>query len=1053
MVQRFKHFLSILLLLSGQMVFAAGGTISPCEDMAEYYIDGSSDFGMDSKETFNSFLEMYQIKHKISVTDNNVSQWRTVFVDLFDKYKFNRVKDTVFKTECEKAFMNKGSKAPSKFNFQGLYTTSSKEDDVKKDANTFSNKTMNVANKNDNREVTTVLQPTCRGTIEVCAPFLVNTFHLPQGFKQLMAFEDGKSTPGVHAYDEKDCECLDKKREIDNKNATDVGLHAADETKKLKELVTRAGYRKFINEYAALREDLNYYASAETWIYEGKKDPIEAGLCQNSAGFRKEVEDLCRKNGTLDGSQERMKNVLGSINPEFSSGSFEDGLKALDQDIRVLRLPASMQRPGGPTTYKRDDYDRSRLKIAEKGDKVVSANMLLTELMVIPSIKKNILKKTGSDKTPLYGILQTLISPELRPQIETILQKLNEQFEGKNSSILSLLRTVQSEKNSDDKSNFENEINTIYNEAINVSPSFKNLIINKKLFDKTAGQFVYDKNHIEGMLGVMEADSRNLKNNYRDRCETVQKNFAKAVCTEPNEMLKNVRPKDLALLVKYEHKFLGKNFPELNQDGLDKALCDINDIKSDKEPFFAEVMLSSVHPHKKSDYTDRMLFADKQKNSFYLTAKAVMDDPELFKKLTNVTQSGGGRITSLDSYKPKAESSSDQLVFSKPQSHFAAKPAPHASLATVADPAQAAAPADITAARDVAGHHKADEGHKTMTSPVFAQPSGPAYAAQPIASAVSENSKFHEEKITDFRDRLSKDLSGMDKKDKVSEHINSISEKDAQEMLRLRDQIQKDSETIAQLRLEQEKIKTESARVEYEALKAKYDSLDKEIKTATPSKIAQSTSTGGSTTGHESNQMAFESGTLKAPVAMNGSTGGRSSGGFGGTSSMSQGSITDSGSGTSNATGSSPSSSSSSSSTVNVSSSGSTDTRGLALTVTQSVSTDGKAPVVEDPNRVLINYLTKNEPSVKQLEELKMAGLILTEEDISKDGKKVQVKKTIKFNELSAEAKIFVEKKLAQVQMTEAKRNYSRQLLMYNLLGTVGKKTNLNVQKTGSLSF
>jgi hypothetical protein len=100
----------------------------------------------------------------------------------------------------------------------------------------------------------------------------------------------------------------------------------------------------------------------------------------------------------------------------------------------------------------------------------------------------------------------------------------------------------------------------------------------------------------------------------------------------------------------------------------------------------------------------------------------------------------------------------------------------------------------------------------------------------------------------------------------------------------------------------------------------------------------------------------------------------------------------------------------------------------------------------DDPSGELINYLAKNETDSEALRSLKESGLLYKVE-VNENGKKEVKTKLIKYNELTPEAKLLVDRRLSILEITESqtltelekkvllsKRAYSIQALRLELL-------------------
>ena len=892
---------------------------------------------------------------------------------------------------------------------------------------------------------------TCVGNAaDECSDEPENGFNLDPSLKDWYSYERRRSpvlgpvNTKVKAYDPKDCLCHHGKLVEAGKSTEKLGPDIDQEVQKIQDLIVEESARKFLNNYTAVSEDMNYIASAEAKIFNyhaGTKISENERLCQDPAGFLKEVNDLCTKNGTTNGSAERMSRIMSVADPKLKGLPFDQALMAMNDDIGFLELPKSAVKPGQPTRLKRSEYDKGRFAIGNNDlyPSLKFANGLLTELIKKSELEEPILEKISKGQEPFSAILDFMTDPKNNKAMDKVLKSMSENFKTfRHGDLFERMLTLKDKQLKDGKGRtnpFKVELSNLFREAFQVSPKMKNLMMDGQLFTSMSKKFWIGKgSHVSGgLLQVINDDKVQYMKAMASRCTKVQKEFAQNVCAKPDEVIKGASTDDVLSLL--QRKRYDKSE---DQDVVNMALCKFSKEQPNKDSIFSNFLYRNSNPHLRSDYLPRKLNPDNKDSAYYKLAVKLLDD-KAARDLARMVNSSASEGSSIAKFQSSSTNDANQLFTSK---QVRSESAPTSAVANnPASTETAAAPS-----RDVASVGASDIA-KTISAPAaISNSSGyvPATSTAPIASPEEGKSSENIENVT--RDRLAKELGGSENKNRVKDHISSVNEKDAEEIFRLRDQAMKDRQTISELRLQQERDKTEALRGEYEQLKARFDNLEKSgPATAAAAPNITSAGTGTSTTGGVPH---FETATLAAPIAAAGSTGGRASGIASQSSMGGSASLGDSNSGSSNAAGAG-----SSVTTTATASSGGSDSRGLALTVTQSVGVDGKVSSVEDPNKALINYLTKNEPTEKQLQELKTSGLVLTEEDISKDGQKVKTKKMIKFHELSPEAKSLVEKKLAQVKLQEVKRNYSRQALILELFTASTKKSNLNVKKSGSLNF
>lgn len=845
-------------------------------------------------------------------------------------------------------------------------------------------------------------------------------------------------TAGDKPYDEADCECLEKKV---NKvtTTTELAPETAAEKKKLEDVVYRASSRKTLNKLASVMEDLRYFGGTEAEImaYKGsEKISEDERLCLDPAGFKKEVDELCKKNGMADGREKRMSEVLGSLNPAIRKLGFDKALSEFNKDLGVLDVLVTENGVQKKVKFDRLDYDRARRTMGKQDHQLELSNQIITEILNNSVLNKLLLK--DSNYSPISSLME-MLDPDndsARDEVDKILSKIMDKSSLKKREALHALITSRSHarENFSVKTKYSEEITNLFHIAQTTSPGFKNLLQDRNLFNKTRKDFnPKDPAHqSDGLLGVMNSNKKDLMDKLASRCKESQKELAMTVCTPTEKMLANAKTADVATLIRKDEIYKNEKG---DKNAMNMAICSLYQNTPETGSPFRHLVVDEQNLLNVSDYYDSRFNRDAQKNGFNALA-TILQNKAAADKLKDGFKYTSSGVHTLDRFQQKSESEFNQFAIASHANKFT----PHQNIAPVQGSVESSISREVASVKNFETPDFVDS--KPAQSFALNSPTTAATAAAPIQHEVkSEKEEGSGQNMT--REKLYKDVMTSENKDRVRDHISSLSDKDAEEIYRLRDQAKKDSEIISQLRIDQERLKAEAMRAQYDDLKAKYETLEKTNSApAVSHKVQTSNSTGGAT--HESSVPQFESISNKAPISqnMNGPAGGHAMK----PSALSSGQINDSSGGSSNAVGSGAAAH-----VVATAGSGASELRGLALTVTQLTGADGKASHSEDPNKVLINYLSKNEPSVQQLQDLKNLGLVLTEEDVSKDGQKISVKKTIKYNELSSEAKIFVEKKLAEVKMLAVKRSYSRQVLLLELFNSTSKNSNHNVKKAGSL--
>ena len=841
---------------------------------------------------------------------------------------------------------------------------------------------------------------------------------------------------GQVRYDEQDCLCLEKK--ISKKTTTtELSAETEKEKKRLEDVVLRAKSLKTLNQIAAVMEDLRYYGGieADTLAYNGSdKISDDVMFCSDANSFKKEVDELCRKNNMAEGSEKRMSDVLSGLNRDLKGLPFSDALKGLSKDVGVLNVRVKENGEEKTIEFQRLDYDKARRAMGKDEPELRVANRILSEILKNPILEKSF---SDDDSSPLYAILNILDHPDkkIAAEVDKMFIDLKQKLGDNGGKVLTkLIEGRKTNQKDPGNSEYYTDVKDLFHIAQTTNPGFKNLLNDRDLFKQTKKDFnTDDPDQIQaGLFSRMNDNKSHLMKRLADRCKESQKEMAITVCTPKEDMIKQVTPLEMSQLLSRDvfHRFV-----TFSKDPFDMAVCSLyqNPPFKSNSPF-RKLIVDGSYGFETSDYYDSRFNSDEQRNGFHAVA-LMLQNKAAAEQLKNSFRYNSQGVKTLDRFQSSDKSESSQFSFGN-----GAFKTQSVSQNQNFTPAQV----EVQHTREPASISRIDSAvqNEVRAATQYMPPSTFSHTVAPV----QQDSKVENKEVsspTFYRDRLSKDIQTAENKERVKEHLSSVNDKDADEIYRLRDQALKDSQTISQLRIEQERMKAESMKAQYDDLKSKYETLEKSTAAPVNPTKTHSISTGGSGSASEGVVPQFENGYQKNSGTQMSNLAKSTGAGFSsGSSSFTSASISDSSGSSSNAVGGNVSA---------TSSSGGSESRGLALTVTQSRSVDGQTAQPEDPNRVLINYLTKNEPSAQQLHDLKNLGLVLTEEEVSKDGQKVSVKKTIKFSELSSEAKTFVEKKLAEVRLLEVKRNYSRQVLLLELLQASSKNSNHNVMKTGSL--
>lgn len=820
--------------------------------------------------------------------------------------------------------------------------------------------------------------------------------------------------PDNAAFSPNDCECFQEKSGF---NEAKIVAKAGHEYGQIDNLIIKAAGKKFLNDFAIFYEDMRFYESSSAWALKNKEtDKVDDRvLCNDPNAFKKVIDVTCAANGTTQGKDARINELLGVYGDSFSdhSNNFSKGFNGLVNDIESYSItPKGSSGSGGvkPIIYTRKSFEEVRFGFSQKLPEVSFVDELIAVISRDPELKlrvDNLISNKGQPMTPLAA-LEEILSTK-KSDTKLIKQLLRRMDGNKNKKVIAKLKA------SLDSGNFDEARSEVFKKGLSFHPGLKNLLLEPALFQKASARV---RRGAESIVNRMEED-KELIEFFAQKCEALQKKFAEAVCTKPSDLKKKVNTQEMVKILANEGML---NNPDREINGaISSALCLMNSNKVPVDSAFSGFDAKSDFAI--SDYQDRKANPNPADQNNLLSNYAIQsaNNPTLEEEFHKVAQSSSyGRISSgqmssdLASASSGPRSSNGELnssAFGGGDIKSAAQSLGSAVANTEASPQNSEPVNNGNSA------HDQSSGQFNQSAPISNTPLIPQFSATPVDQR--EGSKIDE--IPSVKEELKNTLSGNTKTPGLVENIN---EEDAQDLLDLREMARKDKAIISDMNLEKEKRKTIELESKYMDLQKKLDQLIKE-----KNEVVKNPST------ERSNEGSPE---FKGPTFTNfsensNSAGGQPTGGARDGSSLSNSGVSQSGSGNLRA----PASGSG-----NAANFRDAEPKSDQQLIIVSHSTKGHK-ASEDPSAELISYLNQNETDSKTLKDLKESGLIYSYV-VDENGKRVEKKKVIKYDELSVEAKALVDKKISilfknksdvlKQQLSASKRAYSIQALKLELL-------------------
>jgi hypothetical protein len=721
---------------------------------------------------------------------------------------------------------------------------------------------------------------------------------------------------------------------------------------------------------------------------------------------------------------------LGAFGDDFShsKNDFGASFNGMIQDIENISYTpnaSSGSDTSKPMNYTREAFEGSRLGFSEKLGEVSTVDEISAIIVKDKEMKAKLDKlilNFGQPISPLAAIEKLLSQNSDKSLIKKILRKVGGK---KNTKVVSRLNKALEE------GNFDAVRAEVFNKGLTYHPGLKNILLDPALFNRASENLKTGDKSL-----VMSAQSnKDFVDHFGQRCESLQKKFAEAVCVKTADLKSKVSKQEM-ITVLANDKILNSSNGE-NREAINLTLCAMSYNQVSMGSAFSGFLPNE--PFSVSDYQDRKehrSFED-QNNIFSNYAKLNAQKSPMSEQINNVASSVSyGRHSS-----GQLKSSSASNISEAP-SLFGAKHLDDRAMVDSLGSTKLTSPTNSsgnTAVKDVESStpERLDSNPVTDKSSYQVSnitPSTPQFtnSVTPTISKTTEvkEQPTNDEQVSPSREELKNSFTGKEQK-KIDGYLSNISDADAQELNRYRAESKKEREAVTDSRLELERLKTLELKAQYEELEKKLALLKKE-----KSSLADNNSSSGS-----SNSGGYQEANQEQEKGISNFSGKTNTTNFQATGGSASGNSSAIG-GNTQASGQFRDPSSNSNATTGRDLSGKV-ADGMSLVI-KSQAGNGQASA-EDPSSELITYLTKNETDSKTLRDLKESGLIYTYE-VNENGATVQKKKVIKYTELSVEAKALVDKKISilvekessdlERQITSLKRTYSIQALKLEILSS-----------------
>lgn len=694
-----------------------------------------------------------------------------------------------------------------------------------------------------------------------CGEIDPQSMGLPKNFVELEQIYSWRSEGHADRFSQESCYCLQKKNTKEKLNTKSI-----EESKKnINDLILKNAATNILNDYSTQFENVNFYlTNYPDVLKDDRSDPGQQAqlLCNDPALVEDKINERCKEYGTASNQrEERLKALFDSKISNSANPTIKDYMQSLDSDIfNVVKAGAGEKSSVGSTMLKeehtinnqmrskdknltRRNYDQVRFTYINSQPDTVFIDTMLKHLMRDPKFEDLMTDKVYVGKLPPHLVLKGIFEENSKSlEMKRVLEKSKDD--------LKLLPIFQKDTNVLD--NFfdrlkdPNEFDKVLNRGMNNHSGLKMILSSKDLFE------AIEKGNRDGgsFLSFMEKDKEDLIDHLDTGCQVLRDKIADFVCTKDDKIISKTNRFELKEIIAKADKLLGE------PDIIDLAVCSETDpMTKNARGAFSELdlsmrpIISDYTLKKRSDKPEELpvvmtlknLESDKDLQEYTLAANTSLRDPESRYSLSDFSTPGGGGFQHLRSDRNFSigDGSIDQF-------------SPHRKLGSTPESLSGSGSVSETSIAPVGRSEEVSSAnHSNNVTQTFQQniqnqlPTGmqsqlqnhmPAPVIQPsqVSREIASEDELNlpqapqsasPQSLSSAKQGLMDLLDPRSQNKEIKEHFSAISDKDARELVRLREEREADKKTISDLQLAAEKKETERLRKEYEDLDQKYQTL------------------------------------------------------------------------------------------------------------------------------------------------------------------------------------------------------------------------------------
>lgn len=315
-----------------------------------------------------------------------------------------------------------------------------------------------------------------------------------------------------------------------------------EEERKLKAKVRELANQKILNDYTTHFEDVRFYAANAATVFHKKENRRSGSVgkvqCANPDRFFDAMKSnpSCKlKKLSKEDQESRMSGVLKSFGGKFQN-DFDSNLRTIQRQIFTNSVEGSVF----SDWRARRQYDEGRYVLAKTSNDVSATDRIITKLMGNAEFKNSLIAKgLNSGNAPKDTILEILHEKFKSNTLNTLLDK--------DTLGTELSSQLESSIAANQPESFLNKLHRSFSVASELHPGIDRLLKNQKLF-VTASEKLKSPGTVKALIETDEL----MNDHFDESCKEVVANLAEVACSDDNELMSKVSESEIIAITKTE---------------------------------------------------------------------------------------------------------------------------------------------------------------------------------------------------------------------------------------------------------------------------------------------------------------------------------------------------------------------------------------------------------------------------------------------------------------------------------------------------------------------